>query len=175
VALLHFGYSLAMLGFFARACQKIVAKAYETASGTEIEVSLWIYAAVTLVVFAPITWVRTLEVFQYGNVYSIIVVYLMIITITVFCAMHITENNSESGPGWEAFNNKEFVTMCGLAFFQYEGIGTLLPVMEASSARDSMIFLTIASLVTLFCSHVAFSEMIYYSYGHDLNEPIVIF
>lgn len=65
--------------------------------------------------------------------------------------------------------------MTGLAFFQYEGIGTLLPVMEASSARESMIFLTIASLVTLFCSHVAFSEMIYYSYGHELNEPIVIF
>ena len=50
---------------------------------------IWIYAGITLLVFAPITWVRTLEVFQYGNVYSIIVVYLMIAVICTFCAMEI--------------------------------------------------------------------------------------
>lgn len=47
--------------------------------------------------------------------------------------------------------------------------------MEASAARDSMICLTIASLTTLVTSHIIFSELIYYTYGDDLVEPIVIF
>ena len=65
--------------------------------------------------------------------------------------------------------------MLGLSFFQYEGIGTLLPVMEASDAKDNMIFLTLASLGTLVTSHIIFSELIYYTYGSNLTEPIVIF
>ena len=87
--MLHFGYSLAMLGFFARALDRIVCKLSDGWT-----TSIWVWAAVTLVIFAPITWVRTLEVFQYGNVYSIIVVYLMIITITTFCGLEINENNN---------------------------------------------------------------------------------
>lgn len=141
----------------------------------DAEHDVWIYAAVTLAVFAPITWVRTLEVFQYGNVYSIIVVYLMIITIAVFCSYQINEQGNQPGENWTAFNNHEFITMIGLSFFQYEGIGTLLPVMEASDAKESMISLTIASLATLVTSHIIFSELIYYTYGQNLTEPIVIF
>lgn len=33
---------------------------------------------------------------------------------------------------WEAFNSHEYIIMVGLSFFQYEGIGTLLPVIEAA-------------------------------------------
>ena len=65
--------------------------------------------------------------------------------------------------------------MLGLSFFQYEGIGTLLPIMEASDAKDNMICLTVASLATLVTSHIIFSELIYYAYGSNLTEPIVIF
>ena len=83
VATLHFGYTLAMLGFFSMALKRI----FKKCSG--LDTNLWIWAGVTFAVFAPITWIRTLEVFQYGNVYSIIVVYLMIICITVFCTLQI--------------------------------------------------------------------------------------
>ena len=78
-----------MLGFFARALDKIICK---ISNGWTT--SIWVWAAITLAIFAPITWVRTLEVFQYGNVYSIIVVYLMIIIIMTFCSLEIHENDN---------------------------------------------------------------------------------
>lgn len=93
VAVLHFGYSLATLGFFARACMRIVCKINKQATGEELiiygdgHLDIWIYAGFTLLVIAPITWVRTLEVFQYGNVYSVIVLYLMIVCIAAFCTI----------------------------------------------------------------------------------------
>jgi CBS domain containing-hemolysin-like protein len=65
--------------------------------------------------------------------------------------------------------------MIGIAFFQYEGIGTVLPVMEASNAKENFTLLVIAALATIFSFHVIFSELIYYAYGNDIKEPIIIF
>jgi hypothetical protein len=65
--------------------------------------------------------------------------------------------------------------MIGLSFYQYEGIGTVLPIMEASDAKDRMTYLIIAALCSLCTCHILFSELIYYAYGNDLKQPIVIF
>ena len=61
-----------------------------------------------------------------------------------------------------------------MAFYMFEGIGSVLPIMEASDVKDSFNMLVGIALATLCTIHIIFSEFSYYVYGNDLNEPILI-
>ena len=82
-----------------------------------VDTSIWIWAGVTLVIFAPIAWVRNVEVYKVGYLYGVLAILLMIITVGTFSAMRIYENDNKAGPGWTAFNEHEYITMIGIAFF----------------------------------------------------------
>jgi hypothetical protein len=47
--------------------------------------------------------------------------------------------------------------------------------MEASECKESMTVLIATALGTLCFIHITFSELIYYAYGNDITEPIIIF
>jgi uncharacterized membrane protein YhaH (DUF805 family) len=98
VAGLHFVFTLSILAVFARTPMMILA------NWADIDTSIWIWAGVTLVIFAPIAWVRNIEVFSVGYIYSVCAIFLMIIVIGTFCAIEIYENDNQAGPDWVAFN-----------------------------------------------------------------------
>lgn len=111
VAGLHFVFTLSALAVFARTPMSILK------NGFDIETSIWIWAGVTLVIFAPIAWVRNVEVFSVGYLYGVLAILLMIIVISTFCIILIQENGGEAGRDWVAFNEEEYITMIGIAFF----------------------------------------------------------
>lgn len=41
--------------------------------------------------------------------------------------------------------------------------------MEASAAKEDMIYLTILSMLTLIISHICISETLYYAHGDQLD------
>jgi hypothetical protein len=47
--------------------------------------------------------------------------------------------------------------------------------MEASDCKEYMTTLIATALATLCFIHITFSELIYYAYGNDITEPIIIF
>ena len=61
----------------------------------------------------------------------------------------------------------------GFAFFMFEGIGCLLPIMRETEKPEQIPILTLASLMTLCCIHIGFSSHCYYAWGADLTEPVV--
>ena len=66
--------------------------------------------------------------------------------------------------------------MIGLSFYMFEGIGTILPIMEASDEETKSIFssLIFAALAMLALINIVFSELCYYAYGSEITEPIFI-
>jgi hypothetical protein len=64
--------------------------------------------------------------------------------------------------------------MIGLAYYMFEGITAVLPVMEASDAKEDFSYLIAGALSTLCVVHICFSELCYYAYGNTLNDPVVI-
>jgi amino acid permease len=64
--------------------------------------------------------------------------------------------------------------MIALGFFMFQGIGSVLPIMEASADRDNFNTLLGISLFILCFTHIVFSELSYYTFGDGLNEPIII-
>jgi hypothetical protein len=93
IAMLHFGYSMAMLAFVARFFKYLYISFYMASNPgiSEPDPNLWIFVGVTIILFAPMTWTRRLEALQYLNVYSFIVIFLLTGTIIGFCAMKIKE------------------------------------------------------------------------------------
>ena len=64
-------------------------------------VDLWIFALVTFFVFVPIAWVRTVERFQVGYLYSCIVILAMIIVVGYFVSANIADHDGEAGREWQ--------------------------------------------------------------------------
>lgn len=64
--------------------------------------------------------------------------------------------------------------MLGLAFYTYEGIGSVLPIMEASDAKDHFTLILSLALGCLCFIHLTFTELVYYAYGDDIVEPVII-
>ena len=42
---------------------------------------MWVFMLVTVLIFAPLVWIRTVETFKIGYVFGSIVIFLMIIVI----------------------------------------------------------------------------------------------
>ena len=99
----------------------------------------------------------------------------MVITLVTFESIKINENDNEAGPNWQMFNEEKYYIMISLSFYMFEGIGSVLPVMEASDSKENFTYLLAGALATLCAIHITFSELSYYTYGDDLNEPILIF
>ena len=98
----------------------------------------------------------------------------MVILVVVFESVLLNEHDNEAGPGWTSFNEDKYYIMICLAFYMFEGIGSVLPVMEASDAKDNFSVLLASALATLCSIHIVFSELSYYTFANELNEPIII-
>jgi len=51
-------------------------------SGTQVP--MWVFLLIVLVILAPLTWVRSIEVFRFGFVLAVSMIILMIIIVSVF-------------------------------------------------------------------------------------------
>jgi len=138
------------------------------------DVPLWVWAIVAVCIFAPLAWVRTIETFKIGYVFAVCVILFMIIVVSTLNFMTINEHGGEAGPGWTAFNENGYITMWGISFYMFEGVGSVLPVMEASEYKNNFSILLGSALATLLVVHIYFSELCYYTFGEDLKEPIII-
>ena len=63
--------------------------------------------------------------------------------------------------------------MIGFAFFMFEGIGCLLPVMREAEKPDIYPMQTLAALCLLCSLYVVFAFTCYYAWGSDLTESVV--
>ena len=63
--------------------------------------------------------------------------------------------------------------MVGFAIYAYEGIGVVMPIMQASAEPDQFIKCLVAAIVTLSFIFLFFGELTYFTFGSDLNEPFI--
>lgn len=87
VAFLHFQFSLTMLAFFVKDLKQLT----KTFTGEDVEI--WVFMVITIVIFAPIVWIRTVERFRIGYLYSSAVIVGFVICIITLMSIHINEND----------------------------------------------------------------------------------
>lgn len=167
-ALLNFVFTVGPLVFF----MKTLYSFFRLVTGKEHDRA--IYIPVLIVIFAPLTWIRTLETFKIGYVLAVSCIAYLVIVSSIIMLSDLTKNRDwEAGEGWEAFNFNGFITMWGMSFYMFEGVGCVLPVMEASTQKENFSSLVILALLSLLIMHINFSSLSYYYFGNKLKEPIV--
>ena len=129
----------------------------------------WIFAVVVFFVYSPLTWIRTLEQLSSAFVFSMAMIALAVITTSVYCVGYIQENDGEPGPDYVPVNKQSYFAMVGFAFFMFEGIGCLMPVMKETKVPEKFPMITVAALTTLCTVYVLFSSLCYYTWGSDLD------
>ena len=95
----------------------------------------WVVSIGVVLVFSPLTWIRKIEVFRNGFIFGVAMIVITVIAISIYCMLLITERDWAH---WEmvkeeyfAINPDRYWDMIGFSFFMFEGIGCVMPVMNA--------------------------------------------
>lgn len=56
----------------------------------------------------------------------------------------------------------------------FEGIPSVLPIMEASNCKEEFSYILVAALSTLFLIDIVFAELCYYAFGDSIKEPLIM-
>ena len=97
-------------------------------------------------IYSPIAWVRKLAFFEKGFFMAVCMVGISLATTSYFAFKHLdTAGVRESAPGYVAVNTNDYWSMIGYAFFMFEGIGVLLPIMRETEKPENFSMLTFAA------------------------------
>ena len=130
IALAHWQFVIGQTTFTLKSLQSTVG----AWSGTTTP--LWVFALAVWVIYTPLVWVRTMETFSKAFIFAVAMIGLGVVTTTVYAVMLIQEQEGAPGPGYEPVNNEMYWSAIGFAFFMFEGIGCLLPVMRETEKPE---------------------------------------
>ena len=85
VAILHFSFTITMLAFFALSLSHLNKNIFD------IDWDIWWYILITVIVLAPIVWIRTLESFRYGYIYCAVVIVFVVGIVLYFDSVKIRD------------------------------------------------------------------------------------
>jgi proton-coupled amino acid transporter len=63
--------------------------------------------------------------------------------------------------------------MMGFAFFMFEGIGCMMPIMKETAVPEKFPYIVTVCLIFLCTTYICFSALCYYTWGSDLDETVV--
>ena len=110
--------------------------------------------------------------------FGVFMILIAIITISCYCLGIISRRDYEppTYQGYYSINKSSYWDMIGFSFFMFEGIGSVMPVMNACNkeAKDNFSYLLTGALGTLCTLYILFAELCYYTFGNGLSESIVM-
>ena len=99
------------------------------------ETPLWAFGIGIFLLYSPLVWARRLETFKKAFVFAVAMIGLGVATTSVF-ALRLIEEQGGPGPDLVPINHDSYLTMIGFAFFMFEGIGCLLPIMRETEKPE---------------------------------------
>ena len=127
---------------------------------------------VVLIVLPPVAWVNNIAQFAFTYMLGNLLILLTMISVSVYCISIMLEKQS-FGPNLIAYNPDGFWIMVGFAIYAYEGIGVVMPIMQASAEPDKFIRCLVGAIVTLSFLFLLFGLLTYVTFGSTLDKPFV--
>ena len=166
ITLAQYSFSISHISFIIESLQSTVDSLFE------IKSSCVPFLILVVCILWPIAWVNNIAKFAFTYMLGNLLILMTIIVVCVYCGLLLTQNHSV-GPGLKAYNKDGFWLMVGFSIYAYEGIGVVMPIMQASAEPDKFIKCLIAAICTLTVIFLFFGELTYITFGSDLDEPFV--
>lgn len=166
LAVIQFSFTIAQISFTLKAIESII---LESTGNT---VNLWYIAFGVIVIYSPIAWVRRISVWRKGYSLAIFMILFTALVIMVY-SIHGLATTGPVNDGFKMVNPSKLFDMVGFAFYTFEGIGTVLPVLKESKNPFHFPRLLVSAFVFL-CSLFCIFALISYMYFGTQKEPIII-
>ena len=99
------------------------------------EIAFWKFGIGIFLLYSPLVWIRRLETFKKAFVFAVAMIALGVATTSVF-AVRLIQEQEGPGPELVPLNHDSYLSMIGFAFFMFEGIGCLLPIMRETEKPE---------------------------------------
>merc|ERR1712151_826219 len=110
---------------------------------------MWAFGIGVFLLYSPIIWVRTLEFYKKAFIFAVMMILLCVITTSMYANKVIEKQDGGAGANFVAINRSSYWAMIGFAFFMFEGIGCLMPILAETEKPAQLPFITIAALTSL--------------------------
>ena len=132
ISIAHWQFTVGQLTFTLKSLQST------TAAWSGTLTPLWVFGLCIWMAYTPINWIRRLEYFSQAFIFAVSMIILAVIVTSVFAFGLVQDNAGEPGPDFVPINQESYWGMVGFAFFMFEGIGCLLPVMRETEKPEKL-------------------------------------
>jgi proton-coupled amino acid transporter len=110
-----------------------------------------------------------MEKFAFTHALADILIFTTAIMIIVFSIMHVVDNDGKWGEGIEIINESTWLTIIGSAIYSYEGIGTIIPILEVTENPKQFPKIVLYVLLTNMLLYTGFGEFCMFVYGKSMT------
>lgn len=114
-------------------------------------------------IYTFLSWVRRIEKFNVTHIFADFIIFVSVVTIIVFACLYVAKFDWNPKP--EFIDSTKFMNIIGFSVFAYEGIGTVIPIMEITENKEAFPKVLILCLSSVFLVYLAFGEICYFSFG----------
>ena len=140
--------------------------------GTSI--SKWWFLVICSVIYIPLVFVRKIEVFAPTHIFADIMIFITIITISVYAGIKISDNDGFTTGGVEFINSSVWFNAIGFSVYAFEGIGVIIPIMEVTEKKEDYLKILVITISLIGVFYVCFAEFWMFSFGaSNLTTPLI--
>jgi hypothetical protein len=172
----HFTFTITSIAFLTSSMRDIMSRwVYDIgASDLQTEITLqdfeigdvrqvWTYGWICIVLLSILAYVRNLAMFSFTFLIANLLIMLSIVIVSGYSIdMMLAEG---VGPGTIPFNTAHMWGTVGFSIYIFEGIGVLMPIMQACECPeifDKLFMYAATTLIFIFCS---LGSLSYIAYG----------
>lgn len=129
LSLAHWQFSVGQVTFTLKSLQSTIG------SWVGHQIPLWVFGICIVILYSPLVWIRRIEPLSKLLVFAALMILVGVVTTSAF-ALGVISDQDGHAEGYEPLNPDGYWGTIGFAFFMYEGIGSLLPVMRETEKPE---------------------------------------
>ncbi|KAI8991028.1 transmembrane amino acid transporter protein-domain-containing protein [Mycotypha africana] len=136
-------------------------------AGIEQKYYIWM----PLVILIPLALVRHIAKLSFTALIADVLIFFGLISIIYFTAAELSAHGA--GPNVAAVNPADFALMIGTATFSFEGIGLVIPIVEAMERPEKFPFVLTLGMIIVCTVYVLIGTLSYLAYGDTIQSAVV--
>lgn len=167
IAITQFSFSLSLVSFITQAWKSIAKEVFG------YEADIWVFAGALMCILIPIAWVRDIGKFSFTFLLGNLLILSTVIIVSIVLLIKLKGSGGEFAESIEAINGNEYWAMIGFSCYAYEGIGVVMPIMQACECPEKFDKILFYAILTLTIIYVSFADLCYLILGNNLNHTFI--
>jgi len=167
IAATQFSFTLSFISFIVTAWQSLIKNC------TGFDVNVWIVATVAMTILTATAWVRDISKFSFTMLIGNLCILSTILIVSVVMCDRFASGGYHFGEGIVMWNQSEYWGMVGFSCYAFEGIGVVMPIMNACDCPEKFDKLLMYALLTLAAVYILFSDWTYMVMGSTISHTFI--